>query len=82
MATHFKVINLNDNAPRISMQYLTDSGGASVTLERLVKGDFIARFSVTDEDESGETSAESGTSGTGVTVSYKLLIPAMYCNYT
>ena len=50
------MIDLNDNAPRIAMQYLTDSGHSHVILDTLVSGDFIARFSVTDEDLSDSTS--------------------------
>ena len=40
------------------MIYLTDSGGPRLTLEKVNVGDFVARFSITDEDDSQQDTSE------------------------
>ncbi|KAM6206681.1 protocadherin-23 [Sarcoramphus papa] len=56
------VLDVNDNRPAIRLLYLTESGGPRVS-EGARPGDYVARVSVSDADESGGAEGAEGGGG-------------------
>ncbi|XP_030127331.4 protocadherin-23 [Taeniopygia guttata] len=63
------VLDVNDNRPSIRLLYLTETGGPRVS-EGARPGDYVARVSVSDADESGD---EEGAEGDGGGIALALL---------